>query len=351
MSDKKSISKEIDVMFANSPNTKVALERLASSVPKLLIKSLISSYLKFVTILIDGIFKQIGIIIEDPESFEKNLKDAKHRIRIISYILNEVLKDPVVKAQLNELALNLNNSVLRPFLLAAIATMEELTPTIDEGVEKLEEKVHQGIRKLIDAGGNAVLSGLGTVPYVGNILNATATIANTAMGIQAAADTAIDSILEATLRVLMIMQKVQAPGMDAVDSFIDFALNAKNTVDSVKNKVDKLNANVNNVSFEPDALMNKKDMVLELNNKAIEAGTKPSIDNAKDNINNPKEIRNIQNIETPPNKTNNNPEQLKQKTVEQAPKPKVSKKTNKKGGRSKKKHHKKKTNQRTFKKY
>ena len=74
MSDKETISKQVDVMFANSPNTKVALERLAGSVPKLLVKSLISSYLKFVTILIDGIFKQIGIIIEDPSSFEKNLK-------------------------------------------------------------------------------------------------------------------------------------------------------------------------------------------------------------------------------------------------------------------------------------
>ena len=34
----------------------------------------------------------------------------------------------------------------------------------------------------------------------------------------------------------MILQKVQAPGLNSIDSFIDFTLNAKNTIDSVKNK-------------------------------------------------------------------------------------------------------------------
>ena len=328
MSDKETISKQVDVMFANSPNTKVALERLAGSVPKLLVKSLISSYLKFVTILIDGIFKQIGIIVEDPSSFEKNLKDAKHRIRIMAYILNEVLKDPVVRAQLNELALNLNNSVLRPFLIAAVATMEELGPSIDEASDRLHDKARKGLRKLGDAVIGAAEDVIGTTPYIGNVWNATSGIANALQGVQAVVDTSVDSILEATLRVLMIMQKVQAPGMNAVDSFIDFAVNAKKAIDSVKNKVDSLNANLNNVKFEPDALMNKRDIMLELNNKAIDAGTKPATNNTQPNM------------------------QLNaQKPVQNKPPENLKKKSKQSGGRSKKRHHKKRTRQRTFKKY
>lgn len=323
MSDKNTISKEIDVMFANSPDTKVALQRLAGSVPKLLIKSLISSYLKFATIFIDGIFKQIGIIIEDPSSLEKNLEDAKYRIRITAYILNEVLKDPVVRAQLNELAISLNDSVLRPFLLAAIATMNELGPAIDESSDKLHDKVRKGLRKLGDAVIGAGEDVIGTTPYVGNIWNATSAIANAIQGVQAIADTAVDSILEATLRVLMILQKVQAPGLNSIDSFIDFTLNAKNTIDSVKNKIDHLNATVNNVNFKPDALMNKKDMLNNLNNKAIDAGTKPSL---------PQPMQPTQ------------PTQPMQPVVKKV-------QSIKKGGRTKKKHHKKSSKKRTFKNY
>ena len=339
MSDKETISKQVDVMFANSPNTKVALERLAGSVPKLLVKSLISSYLKFVTILIDGIFKQIGIIIEDPSSFEKNLKDAKHRIRIMAYILNEVLKDPVVRAQLNELALNLNDSVLRPFLIAAVATMEELGPSIDEASNRLHDKTRKGFRKLGDAVIGAAEDVIGTTPYIGNVWNATSGIANALQGVQAVVDTSVDSILEATLRVLMIMQKVQAPGMNAVDSFIDFAINGKKAIDSVKNKVDSLTANLNNLKFEPEPLMNKQDILLELNNKAIDAGTKPAINNTQPKSQ-PKSQPNAQPNAQP--KIQNNvqkpPENLK-KTQKQ------------RGGLTKKKHHKKRTRQRTFKKY
>ena len=124
-------------------------------------------------------------------------------------IVLEVLKDPTVKENIKQLAKALNDSALRPFLNAALVTMNEMQPAIGSAMDKVEEKVNKGIRKVVDSAGNAVLSGLGTVPYIGNILNATDTAANILMGVQAMIDTYTSLVLETTFRILLIMKKLK----------------------------------------------------------------------------------------------------------------------------------------------
>ena len=163
-----------------------------------------------------------------------------------------------------------------------------MQPAIDVASDKLAEKVHSGVRKLIDAGGNAVLSGLGTVPYVGNVLNATDTIANALMGVQAIADTASALILETTFRVLLILKKIKGPGLDAVDSFVDFGLQAYNTYLKVVGAVDKINAMTKGQKFDPTAnLMSKEDFLKEVQKEGAKTGTIPTIPDPKKAIPDP----------------------------------------------------------------
>ena len=228
--------------FVNSDDFPQAIQRLAEEVPFDVFRTLLTKYLKVITSILDKMFEVLGLDMENPEALDKNIEEATKRVRFMTKVMMEVLKDPTIRENIKELALALNDSALRPFLDAAVVTMDEMRPAIDGAIEKVEEKMHNGIRKVIDAGGNAVLSGLGTVPYVGNVLNATDTIANVLMGVQAIGDTFASLILETTFRLLLILKKVKGPGLDAIDSFVDFGLNAYNTYISVVAKIDEVNA-------------------------------------------------------------------------------------------------------------
>ena len=265
------------VAFKNSKTLPESLQRL-EDIPLNVIKSLVSSYLLVITSILDKMLETLGLEMGDPEALEENLEKATERIKFMTWVMIQVLKDEEVRENIRQLAIALNDSALKPFLKAALLTLDEMQPAIDVASDKLAEKVHSGVRKLIDAGGNAVLSGLGTVPYVGNVLNATDTIANTLMGVQAIADTAVALILETTFRVLLILKKVKGPGLDAVDSFVDFGLQSYNTYLKVVGAVDKINAMAKGQKFDPTAnLMSKEDFLKEVQKEGAKTGTIPNI--------------------------------------------------------------------------
>ncbi len=271
--DKDYIDKQV-TKFVNSNDFPEALQRLAEEVPFDVFRTLLIKYIKVITSILDKMFEVLGLDMENPEALEKNIEDATKKLDLMAKIMLEVLKDPTIRENIKQLAMALNDSALRPFLNAALVTMDEMQPAIDSAVDKVEEKVHKGIRKVIDAAGNAVLSGLGTVPYIGNILNATDTAANILMGVQAIIDTYTSLVLETTFRILLIMKKIKGPGLDAIDSFVDFGLNAYNTYLSVIAKIDEVNAMAKGAEFDPtQKLITKKDYVETIEKYAEDAGT------------------------------------------------------------------------------
>ena len=202
-------------------------------------------------------------------------KEATKKVELLTNIIKQVLNDPEVKENVRQLAVDLNNSVLKPFLEVALVTATEMAPQIDRASDKLVDRVHNGIRKLTDSVGNGVLSGLGTVPYIGNILNATSTIANTLLGVQSVVDESVGAILDQTLETLTILQKIGGPGNKALDSWVNFALNANNALVKFQNQYDKISAAMEQKEFTKTPLKTKEGLMGDFQNKKANEAPSP----------------------------------------------------------------------------
>ena len=244
--------------FVNSGTIPEAMIRAAENVPEGLIKSLAWKYVKTINSILSKTLFYLGIELgSSNEDIVAKAKEATDKVLLLTRILVKVLEHPEVKENVRQLAIDLNNAVLKPFLKVALITVDEMSPQIDLASEKLKDRVHSGIRKLTDAAGNGVLSGLGTVPYVGNILNATELLANTALGVQGVVDESVGAILDQSLQTLIILQKVGGPGVGALDSWINFVINANNAMTNFKNQYDKISSTMNTQKFNPDPLKSR----------------------------------------------------------------------------------------------
>ena len=244
--------------FVNSGTIPEAMIRAAENVPEGLIKSLAWKYVKTINSILSKTLFYLGIELgSSNDDIVAKAKEATDKVLLLTRILVKVLDHPEVKENVVELAKDLNNAVLKPFLKVALITVDEMSPQIDLASEKLKDRVHSGIRKLTDAAGNGVLSGLGTVPYVGNILNATELLANTALGVQGIVDESVGAILDQSLQTLIILQKVGGPGVGALDSWINFVINANNAMTNFKNQYDKISSTMNTQKFNPDPLKSR----------------------------------------------------------------------------------------------
>ena len=357
--DKDYIDKQV-TKFVNSKDFPEALQRLAEEVPFDVFRTLLIKYIKVITSILDKIFEMLGVEIENPDALEKNIEAATKKVDLMAKIVLEVLKDPTVKENIKQLAKALNDSALRPFLNAALVTMNEMQPAIGSAMDKVEEKVNKGIRKVVDSAGNAVLSGLGTVPYIGNILNATDTAANILMGVQAMIDTYTSLVLETTFRILLIMKKIKGPGLDAIDSIVDFGLNAYNTYLSVVAKIDEVNAMAKGAEFDPtQKLITKKDYVETIEKYAEDAGTvekedeetseEPASDDKENTDEKPDEKPGEKSGDKPSEKPGEKPDEKPGEKPGEKPDVKPVGKPKQKGGaKSKKKHQKKRTRKGRF---
>ena len=256
--------------FVNSITLPEAIIRASQNVPEGLIKSLAWKYVKTINSILSKTLFYLGVELgSSNEDITNKAKEATQKVATLTLIFIKVLDDPEVKENVRQLAVDLNNAVLRPFLEASLVTVDELSPQIDEASDKLAGRIHNGVRKLTDSVGNGVLSGLGTVPYIGNILNATGTIANTLLGVQSVIDESIGAVLDQTLQTLIILQKVGGPGVEALDSWINFALNANNAFTKFKNQYDRISANMNGQNFTPDTMKSKDALMNNLKSTKI----------------------------------------------------------------------------------
>jgi len=253
------LNSSVNNVFNNSVTVPEAMFRAAENVPEELIKSLAFKYVKTINSILSKTLFFLGIELgSDTNDIVEKAKEATDKVLLLTQILVKVLEDPEVKENVRQLAIDLNNAVLKPFLKVALVTVDEMSPQIDQASEKLKDRVHNGVRKVTDAVGNGVLSGLGTVPYIGNILNATELLANTALGVQGLVDESVGAILDQSLQTLIILQRVGGPGIGALDGWINFVINANNAMKNFKNQYDKISATMKSQKFNPDPLMTRE---------------------------------------------------------------------------------------------
>ena len=258
--------------FVNSNTAPEALVRAAQNIPEGLIKSIVWKYVKTINSILSKTLFYLGVELgSSNDDIVVKAKEATKKIELLTNIIKQVLNDPEVKENVRQLAIDLNNSVLKPFLEVALVTVTEMGPQIDQASDELGGRIHNGVRKLTDSVGNGVLSGLGTVPYIGNILNATDTIANTLLGVQSVVDESVGAILDQTLQLLLILQKIGGPAVGAVDSWVNFALNANNALVKFKNQYDKISAAMEQKDFTKTPLKTKESLMGDLQSKANEA--------------------------------------------------------------------------------
>ncbi len=265
--------------FVNSNSIPEALIRAAANVPDGLIRSIVWKYVKLINSILSAQLFALGVELgSTDEEIKEQAKDAVKNVKTLTKISLAVLNNPEVKENVKQLAIDLNNSVLRPFLEVSLVTLDSLSPQIDRSSDKLAGRIHNGVRKLTDSVGNGVLSGLGTVPYVGNILNATDTIANTLLGVQSVVDESLGAMLDQTLETLTILEEIGGPANKALRSWVNFAKNANDAMKNTKNQWDKISANAQNKTFIPDNPISTEQMMerrQQINRTDDEKPTKP----------------------------------------------------------------------------
>ena len=331
---------ESSSVFMNSKTVPEALVRAAKNIPKGFIRSLVWKYIKAVNSILSKTLFYMGVELgASNDDIKGQAKDALKNIQTLTEIANAVLNDPEVKESIKQLAIALNSAVLRPFFNAALVTLEEMQPQVEIASNNLAGRVHNGVRKVTDAVGNGVLDGLGTVPYIGNVLAATGTIVNVLLGVQSIIDEASGAVLDQTMQTLVIIQKLAGPGNKAVNSWVNFALNANTVLKNFKNQWDKVSASFKGKEFTPDPLMTKEEILSKMDQKMSQDN--PQQPNQKDDISTPDSIKPDSTELDKPNQPTStaNPQQKAAK--------KPGKKPVKKGGRrknnTKKKNQKKRT--------
>ena len=258
--------------FVNSDSAPEALIRAAQNIPEGLIRSIVWKYVKTINSILSKTLFYLGVELgSSNDDIAIKAKEATKNVELLTKILIQVLDDPEVKENVRQLAIDLNNSVLKPFLEAALITLTEMSPQIDEASDEVSMRLEKGLRKLGDAVVGAAEGVIGTTPYIGNVWNAGASLMNTLQGVQAIVDNYTAIVLDQTLQLLLILQKVGGPAMGALDSWVNFALNANNALVKFQNQYDKISAAMEQKDFTKTPLKTKESLMGDLQSKANEA--------------------------------------------------------------------------------
>ena len=342
MSDEnKNMQQIIEHEFVNSKDVGESMKRLILEPPIGIIRRLISKYIALLVSIMDRMLELLGVSLTEPDKLYENIDMAKDRAQLLSMVMIKVLEDPVVRENIRQVAIALNDSALKPFLAVALITLKEMEPAIDEAEEQVIERLKEGIRRAGDGAWDAFENVIAGIPGYGNAWSAFSAAMSLVQTGQTIIQKNLQLILESTYRILEILRKVNVPGLEAVDSYIDFGLQAYNVYTNVTNKFDEFNATFQSMSgsdvkFTPSVGLTKQKLVQDIKEQsdAAEAMMPAGLQGATNDALNE-------------NKTST----LKQETVEQKPKVKPTGKSLKKGGsRKKRKYSKRRTKKRALKK-
>lgn len=270
MSDEnKSMQQRVENEFVNSKDVGQSMKRLITEPPVAIIRRLISKYIALLVSIMDRMLEVLGIALTEPDKLYENIDDAKDKAQLLSMVMVKVLEDPVIRENIKQVAIALNDSALKPFFAVALITLKEMQPAIDEAEEQLIERLKEGIRRAGDGAWDAFENVIAGVPGFGNAWSAFSASMSLVQTGQTIIQKNLQLILESTYRILEMLRKVNVPGLEAVDSFIDFGLQAYNVYTNVTNKFDEFNATFqamsgSDVKFVPNEGLTKKKIVEDM---------------------------------------------------------------------------------------
>ena len=335
--ENKSMQQRVEYEFANSNDTGESLWRLLKEPPVAVVRRLVAKFIGLIVSIMDKMLELLGLSLTDPDKLYENADKAAEKAKLLSVIMLKVLDDPVVKENIKELALALNDSALKPFLAVALITLKEMQPAIDEAEKELIERLKEGIRRAGDGAWDAFENVIAGVPGVGNAWSAFSALTSAIQAGQTIVQTNLQLILESTYRILGTLRKASVPGLEAVDSFVDFGLNAHNTYTNLTNKFDEINATLQQMNFEPKEGLTKQKIVENMKEQsdAAAAMMPDGLNAAMEPNAKPEETK---------------PEEMKPEEKKPEEKKPTGKSLKKGGSRKKRKKYKRKTRKRALKK-
>ena len=266
-----SIQQMVEHEFMNSNNVGQSILRLSTDPPIAVVRRLVSKFIGLLVSIMDRMLELLGVSLTDPDKLYENIDKAKHNATLLTMIMIYILEDPVIRENIKQVAIALNDSALKPFLAVALITLKEMKPAIDEAEADLIERMKEGLRRAGDGATDAIENVITGIPGIGNAWSAFSGITSALQSGQAVVETNLILILETTYRILELLRKTNVPGLESVDSFIDFGLGAYNTYTDVTNKFDEINATVQQLKFDPAETLSKEKFVEELKKKDASA--------------------------------------------------------------------------------
>lgn len=362
--ENKSMQQRVEHEFVNSNDTGESLWRLLKDPPVAIVRRLVAKFIGLIVSIMDRMLELLGLSLTDPDKLYENASDATKKVKLLTMIMIKVLEDPVVRENVKQLAIALNDSALKPFFAVALITIKQMEPAIDEAEKQLIERLKEGIRRAGDGAWDAFENVIAGVPGIGNAWSAFSALTSAIQAGQTIVQTSLQLILESTYRILGTLRKANVPGLEAVDSFVDFGLNAYNVYTNLTNKFDEINATMQQMNFTPTETLTKKKIVedMKAESDAAEAlmpGGLNAAMNPEESNTEEKKPEETKPEETKPEEKKpeeKKPEETKpEETKPEEKKPEEKKpqeaKTIKKGGsRKKRKKYKRKTRKRALKK-
>lgn len=168
--ENKSMQQRVEYEFANSNDTGESLWRLLKEPPVAVVRRLVAKFIGLIVSIMDKMLELLGLSLTDPDKLYENADKAAEKAKLLSVIMLKVLDDPVVKENIKELAIALNDSALKPFFAVALITLKEMQPAIDEAEKELIERLKEGIRRAGDGAWDAFENVIAGIPGVGNAL-------------------------------------------------------------------------------------------------------------------------------------------------------------------------------------
>ena len=278
--ENQSIQQMVEHEFINSNNIAQSILRLSTDPPAAVVRRLVSKFIGLLVSIMDRMLELLGVSLTDPDKLYENIDKAKHNATLLTMIMIYILEDPVIRENIKQVAIALNDSALKPFLAVALITLKEMKPAIDEAEQELIERMKEGLRRAGDGATDALENVISGIPGIGNTWSAISGIASAVQSGQAIVETNLLLILETTYRILELLRKTNIPGLESVDSFIDFGLGAYNTYTDVTNKFDEINATVQQLKFDPAETLSKEKFVKEL--KKRDASSKAMMPNVSE---------------------------------------------------------------------
>jgi len=262
--ENKNIQQRVEHEFVNSTDAGQSLLRLIKDPPEAVVRRLVAKFIGLLVSIIDRMLELLGVSLTEPDKLYENIGKAKDRVQLLTMIMLNVLEDPVIRENIRQLAIALNDSALKPFLAVALITLKEMEPAIDEAEAELIERLKEGIRRAGDGAWDAFENVIAGIPGIGNTWSAISALTSAIQTGQTVVQTNLQLILESTYRILGTLRKTNVPGLEAVDSFIDFGINAYNVYTNVTNKFDEINATMQQINFEPQEGLTKKKLVEDM---------------------------------------------------------------------------------------